>query len=80
MNLGQAVGLRTLELLQQKGVSQYRLTRLAGFNDKTIPDLVNGRTNNVKVVTVFRIAEALGVSMSTFMRSPLFNKKNIDVE
>lgn len=44
--------------------SQYRLSREAGVAAQTIWEIESGRTNSPRLVTLERIAKALGVSLT----------------
>lgn len=79
MRLLEAVGLRTKELLVEKKMSQYRLIKIAKFNEKTIPEIIKGKTTDIKITSVYRIASALGVSLEEFFNSPLFKESNIEI-
>lgn len=78
MRILEAVGLRTKELLQERNMSQYRLIKIAKFNEKTIPEIIKGKTTDIKISSIFRIACALNVTLEEFFASPLFDEKNID--
>lgn len=79
MNLAIATGKRTKELLFQKSMSQYRLQKITCLNEKTITDLIKGRTSDVKLSTVYVIASAFGMTLSEFTASPIFNSENIEI-
>ena len=79
MKLAEAFGKRTRELLFQKNITQYRLTKTTCLNEKTISDLIQGKTSDVKFSTVCLIAFALNMSIIEFLNSPLFDKNNIDL-
>lgn len=79
MRLLEAVGLRTKELLTEKNMSQYKLIKIAKFNEKTIPEIIKGKTTDIKISSVYRIATAIGVSLTEFFDSPLFKESNIDL-
>ncbi len=53
------------KLLQEKGLTKYRLSVLSGVPHATLSELCNGKTNIVRcsVETVYKLAKALGVSM-----------------
>lgn len=53
------------KLLQEKGLTKYRLSVLSGVPHATLSELCNGKTNIVRcsVETVYKLANALGVSM-----------------
>lgn len=77
MKLAEAVGKRTKELLFEKNMTQYRLTKITCLNEKTISDLLKGKTADVKFSTIYLISNALNISLIEFFNSPLFNEENI---
>ena len=79
MKLAQAVGIRTKELLFQKKITQYRLVKTTCLNEKTISDIINGRTSDIKFSTIYLISSALHITIQDFLNSPLFNEDNIEI-
>ena len=57
------------KLLQEKGLTKYRLSVLSGVPHATLSDLCNGKTSIGKcsVETIYKLAKALGVSMETLV-------------
>ena len=53
------------KLLQEKGLTKYRLSVLSGVPHATLSELCNGKTNIARcsVETVYKLAKALDVSM-----------------
>lgn len=79
MKLAQAVGIRTKELLFEKNITQYRLVKTTCLNEKTISDIIHGRTSDIKFSTIYLISEALNISIQDFLNSPLFNMDNLEI-
>lgn len=79
MNLAQAVAKRTQELLFQKNMTQYRLVKITCLNEKTISDLIKGKTTDVKLSTIYLIVSAFNLSLSEFFNSSLFEDVNIEI-
>lgn len=79
MTLGVAVGKRIMELINEKDISQYRLAKNTCLDYKTINDLLNKNTNNVKISTIFLIANELNMTLNQFFDSPLFDNINIEI-
>lgn len=77
MNLAQAVALRTEELLKKHKKSQYRLIKETFLNKSTIYSLFKDRKQDVKLSTVYLIAEFFGMSLTEFFDCDYF--KNIDI-
>ena len=57
------------KLLQEKGLTKYRLSVLSGVPHATLSELCNGKTSIGKcsVETIYKLAKALGVSMETLV-------------
>ena len=52
MKLAEAVGIRTRELLFEKKMTQYRLTKITCLNEKTISDILHRKTSDIKFSTI----------------------------
>lgn len=79
MKLAQAVGKRTQELLFEKKMTQYRLGKITCLNEKTLSDLIKGRTTDVNFSTIYLIINALEITLLEFFDSPIFSKENIEI-
>lgn len=65
------------ELMKQKGITKYRLSKGSGIPYTTINDICNGKTllEKCSAETVYRIAKELNVSMETLL-APCFTTRN----
>lgn len=79
MKLAQAVGKRTQELLFEKKMTQYRLGKITCLNEKTLSDLIKGKTTDVNFSTIYLIINALDITLLEFFDSPIFSKENIEI-
>ena len=79
MKLAQAVGLRTKELLFEKKITQYRLVKTTCLNEKTISDIIHGRTSDIKFSTIYLISDALNITIQEFLNSSIFNMDNLEI-
>ena len=66
------------KLLQEKGLTKYRLSVLSGVPHATLSDLCDGKTSIGKcsVETIYKLAKALGVSMETLVEDALKSKSS----
>ena len=55
---------RLLEILNDKHISRYKLSKLSGVNESTITRLINEKNKDPKLSTVKAIAKALGVDIN----------------
>ena len=78
MKLANAVGIRTKELLFAKKITQYRLVKTSCLNEKTVSDIIHGRTSDIKFSTIYLICEAINITIQEFFNSPLFEMDNLE--
>lgn len=64
--LFQKLGKRIEQLRKQKDLTQEELAEKAGFHRSYFWDIEQGK--NISVKTLYKIAKALGVSLSEFFR------------
>jgi transcriptional regulator with XRE-family HTH domain len=57
---------RLRELLKERGTTARAVSREIGTNETLIRDILSGKSANPQAMTMARIAEALGVSLSEF--------------
>ncbi len=79
MTLGNIIGKRTKELLYENKMSIYRLSKITCLHEKTLSDLINGRSNDAKISTVYLIANAFNMDILEFLKPDEFRNKNIDI-
>ena len=76
MEIKEKIGKRLRELRTAKGLSQEKFSFECGLDRTYIASIEQGK-RNVSVVNIEKIATALGLSMSGFFNSNLFqNDKN----
>ncbi len=80
MKLNKAFAFRVREILQGKKMTQYKLAQTTGLYHSTMTDILNCKyqTPNFKNMTL--IIRELGMTMSEFFDSELFNFENLEIE
>ena len=78
MKLNEAVSLRLQELLSERGMTQYQLSMQSGLPKSTIGNLVNCQYDSVKLRVLHELCQGLGLNLSAFFASPLFEEENLD--
>lgn len=79
MKTSEAVATRIKEILEQKNMTQYRLHIDSGLSRGTFMSLMHGRYSGANINTIFTIIRTLGISVSEFFNSPLFDEDNLDI-
>lgn len=77
MMLAEAVAARVEELIEKKGVTQYRVSRLSGVSQSSISELRACKNKTPNLYIVYQIADALQIGLKEFFDSPLFESGNI---
>ena len=78
MKLNQAISARLTELLKEKQMTQYQLFIKSGVPKSTIGNVVNCSYDSVKLRVIHEMCQGLGISISEFFDSPLFQEGNLD--
>ncbi len=77
MTLAEALSARLEELLEQKGITQYRLSQLSGVSQSSIADIRLKRNKGANISVIYAIASGLGMDLPRFFDSELFRAENI---
>ena len=78
--LNKAFGLRVRELLKEKKMTQYKLAQATGLYHSTMTDILNCKYQTPNFRNMALIIRELGLTMSEFFDSPLFNFDNLEIE
>jgi DNA-binding Xre family transcriptional regulator len=78
MQLNQAVSKRLTELLDERKMTQYQLYMKSGVPKSTIGNLVNCTYDSMKLRVLHELCQGLGISLSDFFASPLFEEENLE--
>ena len=78
MLLNEAVSQRLKQLLQEKGMTQYQLFIKSGVPKSTIGNVINCSYDSVKLRILHEMCQGLGISITEFFKSPLFDEMNLD--
>lgn len=76
--MNQAVSIRLTELLDERGMTQYRLNASSGVPKSTIGNIVNCTFDSVKLRVIHELCQGFGISLSDFFHSPLFDENNLE--
>ena len=80
MTINQAFAIRVREYLKEKNMSQYKLEELTGIYHSTMTNILNNKVKASNFKTMAVIIRELGVSVSEFFNSPLFDFEVMDID
>ncbi len=78
MDLQQAVKIRISELCKENNLTINGLAMLSGISQSTVNSLIDGTSQNPKLLTILRLCLGLNIELKDFFDAPIF--KNLDDE
>ncbi len=79
-NINKAVALRVSKLLDEKGMTKYRLEKITGLSHSTFTRIFNEINNDIMMSTILRIISALDMTVQEFFDDELFYIENLEYE
>ena len=73
MTVGEAVRQRIIQLCQDRDISINKLSSMSGVTQSTVNNIVSGRNNSTTVSTIKKLCDGLGITITDFFHSELFN-------
>ena len=80
MTIGNATALRIKQLLKEKQITQYRLEQNAGILHGSMHSIINGKTNDIQLGTIIKIAKGFDMSFIEFLDDPIFHSEELEYE
>lgn len=73
MNLQEAVKCKVLNLCKERNITINKLSTLSGLYQSTVNSLINGASQNPKLLTILRICEGLDIELKDFFSDKIFS-------
>ena len=80
MTISEAFAQRVKEILSDKKMTQYKLCQNTGLYPSTMNYIINAKAKGLNFKSMAVIIEELGLSMTEFFDSKLFDFDNLDVD
>ena len=77
MELNEAVAKRLHEILQEKQMTQYALSKVSGVPQSTISTILKANSKTVKLSTISDICSGLQIEVREFFNKDYFNIENL---
>lgn len=79
MTIGEAIGIRILDLCKDRNISLNKLSTICGITQSTLNNIISGVSKNPTVSTVKKVCEGLSISLSEFFDTELFRQLEQEV-
>lgn len=80
MTLNEAFAIRVKELMKEKKITQYKMCQQTGLYPSTMNYILHAKTKASNFKSMALIIRELGMSLTEFFDSPVFNLDNIDLD
>lgn len=80
MTYADAIAKRLLDICRERNITVNQLSTLSGISHTTIHDLVTGKSKNVKLKTLHKIAVGLDMTVSQLLDFPEMNETMFENE
>lgn len=78
-SVNRALALRIEELLEEKGMTRYRLAMNSGVTHSTLKNIIHETVKDNLLSTTILIASGFDMTVAEFLDSPLFLEENLDI-
>lgn len=78
MNISDAVANRILELCSERNLTVNKISTLSGVTQSTVNDIVNHKAKNVGIITIKKLCDGFGITISDFFETERF--RNLEQE
>lgn len=80
MRAQEAVIKRISELCEIRNISFHKLSYMSAVPPSTVKNITNGASNNTGIVTIAKLCNGLGISLSEFFDSEIFAELEQEIE
>lgn len=80
MNTVTAVKNRILELCEERGISINKLATISGLPPSSIKNILYGKSQNPKVLTIKMICDGLGITLGEFFSMSEFDELEQEIK
>ncbi len=80
MTVNHAVAQRIWSLLEEKGMTQYRLEQKSGIQHGSLQCIMNDRNKTVTLTTILQLARGFDMTPAEFLDDDIFLSETLETE
>ncbi len=80
MTINEAVAIRSLHLLRQKNMTQYRLEQNSGILHGAMDRILQNKNKTVTFTTIYRLARGFDMTIFEFLDDELFKRDDLELD
>jgi transcriptional regulator with XRE-family HTH domain len=79
MGMAEAVRKRLLDLCDDRGITVNRMCYLSAVPQSTVNNFLNRKTNNLGIITLKKLTDGLGLSITDFFDTEAFRQLDQEI-
>ena len=80
MNTQEAIVKRFIELTKERGLSIRGLAYVSGISPSTVKNIFNGASQNPGIVTIKKLCDGLGITLTEFFDTDTFRTLEQEIQ
>lgn len=80
MTVNDAVARRTIKLMSERNMTQYRLEKKSGLIHGALDRILAGKNKTVTLTTIYKLAKAFDMTLIEFLQDDLFDSTKLELE
>ena len=80
MTINDAVAMRTLKLMRQMNITQYRIEQDSGILHGAMDRILQSKNKTVTFTTIYRLARGFNMTIYEYLDDDLFRRDDIELD
>lgn len=80
MTINDAVAMRTLKLMRQMNITQYRVEQDSGILHGAMDRILQSKNKTVTFTTIYRLARGFNMTIYEYLDDDLFRREDIELD
>ena len=80
MTINDAVAMRTLNLMRQRNITQYRLEQDSGILHGAMDRILQSKNKTATFTTIYRLARGFNMTIYEYWDDDLFRREDIELD
>jgi len=80
MTINDAVAMRTLKLIKQRNITQYRLEQDSGILHGAMDRILLSKNKTVTLTTIYRLARGFNMTIQEYLDDDIFRRDDLELD
>ena len=80
MTINDAVAMRTLKLIKQRNITQYRLEQDSGILHGAMDRILLSKNKTVTLTTIYRLARGFNMTIQEYLDEDIFRRDDLELD